>query len=253
MALIFHIKSLAFRVSGGRDLAVLSHVRTFASHVYSGGIVALISHNKTKQVFSISPGGYEAALISSLVDGPCDGGEFGQWVSTGGLIHRSLGTSLALDDVCTTGRLLHDIKVSRSKGKSSGGETLSNQVSPERLDWDKGIWETKSSSKETVDKIPSILFTGENSSLDSSSISNSFIRINPLAWFLSIEELLPQGLDPVISQVGILKITSTEFKQAGKHVGTEMHGLTAANYALYKFLPPTMEPGLALTSPWTES
>merc|ERR1719452_173385 len=45
------------------------------------------------------------------------------------------------------------------------------------------------------DKISSILFTGEHSGLDSSSISNSFIGVNSLAWLFSIEELFNQRLD----------------------------------------------------------
>ena len=55
-----------------------------------------------------------------------------------------------LDDVCTPGRLLHNAKVGGDNGKISVGEVLSNHVGPEMLDWD----------RETVDKIPSILFTG---------------------------------------------------------------------------------------------
>merc|ERR1712107_163619 len=35
----------------------------------------------------------------------------------------------------------------------------------------------------------------DNTSLDSSSVGNSFIRVDSLAWFLSIEEFLDELLD----------------------------------------------------------
>merc|ERR1719367_1169060 len=45
--------------------------------------------------------------------------------------------------------------------------------------------------------ISSILFTRQHTSLDSSSVGNSFIRVDSLAWFLSIEEFLDKLLNLV--------------------------------------------------------
>ena len=47
MPLMSYFKTLALRVSGGRDIALISQVNTLAFRVSGGGDLALVNHVKT--------------------------------------------------------------------------------------------------------------------------------------------------------------------------------------------------------------
>ena len=84
----------------------------------------------------------------------------------------------------------------------SGGEDLALLGGNDGVPWDELGHDTtngfNSKSKRVnvkKDNVSGVLFPRENTSLDSSSIGNSFIGIDSLAWLLSVKELLDELLD----------------------------------------------------------
>ena len=53
----------------------------------------------------------------------------------------------------TTGWFVHDVQIRRIETQSSSWETISNQVDPQKLDWDQSFRQSKGGSQENTDNL----------------------------------------------------------------------------------------------------
>merc|ERR1712066_1058108 len=58
--------------------------------------------------------------------------------------------------VGATGRLVHDVEIRRVEGEGGGGQTVSDQVDPEKLNRDQGLRQAKGGGKEDADDLTNV-------------------------------------------------------------------------------------------------